>query len=103
LHTVLAVCIFLRLAETLVYSLAAFVFGIYALAQGFALINGMAIDCGCFGYTQTVISWRSAVVPIVLAVLSTALAIISARTVAADIVVKSNRHSNVPLAAVGPN
>ena len=100
LHVVLAICILLRFAETLTYSLAALLFAIYACAQSVALSNGLAINCGCFGYAQTTISWRSAVVPLILSLLSAVLGIVSARVIKQVSATNANYESRFPLKPV---
>lgn len=75
LQIVLSVCIFLRLAQPAAFVLASLLFAIYAYAQCSVLIRRIPIDCGCFGYTRTPVSWQSAMVPISLALLAAVLSL----------------------------
>ncbi|MGH7135393.1 MAG: MauE/DoxX family redox-associated membrane protein, partial [Pirellulales bacterium] len=66
LQTVVALCIGFRIAEKTALAIATLVFGTFALAQIAALIRGMDIDCGCFGFAARQVSLSSAALPIVL-------------------------------------
>lgn len=79
-HIILAICIFSRIAERVAFGLSAVIFAVYACAQGFVLVKGISIDCGCFGYSRTPITWQSAVVPTFLAAAAAMLTVSSIMT-----------------------
>lgn len=49
LHVALAICLVLSIFKVSSLQIAAVLFAAYALAQGLALLRGVAIECGCFG------------------------------------------------------
>jgi len=73
LQVVLALCLFLGVAERVSAVLAGALFFIFSVAQAIVLLRGESLNCGCFGYSSSQVGAFSLAIPILCTIICIAL------------------------------